>query len=112
MKRIQQPQPRDTETIQKIFNNTGLSWGAAYVFKYKGQTYTIDDHKHCPETSENNIKALSNLMDGEGLCFIGKAYDADLYKATGRVTDQDFDNFKHSVDSWGEELKIMQEAVK
>ena len=95
---VNRPEQNTAEAQQRRFQEYGISWGAAAVYKVGGnkhyKIYATADRTHCPKESPTNITALLKIMLNENLCYIGKAYDSDMYRGHGNITQKEWENIQ------------------
>jgi hypothetical protein len=66
-----------------------LRYGATHIYKdSKGTYWATGDYAHNNGNIEHNIKRMVEIMQAEGLTYMGKAYDSDIYKSTVRINSK------------------------
>jgi len=65
-----------------------LRYGSTHVYRdSRGTFWATGDYDHAGKDIDHNIARMVAIMRAENLAYMGKAYDSDIYKGTGRVTD-------------------------
>lgn len=122
VERVLPPQPQPGKPVfqsqEERLEELGLRYGAAYVYRIGGRLYAWGDFRHCPkEDIEHNIRRLTQMLLQEpGLAYIGKSYQADIYRHKGqpewsRIFREVIENYREKVWEVDQEGGIVREAV-
>ncbi len=71
-----------------------LRWGYMHVFRDNKSRFWVPIESQKPYPSytkkdiDHNVKRIVDIMKAEGLTFMGKAYNSDLFKSRQRITDK------------------------
>ena len=93
---VDRPTPNTTENHDARLAQLNLKYGAATVYRdSKGIFWATGDYKFCAENIDHNIQQMISIMQAEGLRYIGKDYDSDIYKEKGRGKKWDWESLMH-----------------
>lgn len=83
---VDRPEVNTGENHNARLAQLDLKYGATHVYRdRKGTYWATGDYAHNNGNIEHNIKRMVKIMQAEGLTYMGKAYNSDIYKSKQRI---------------------------